>query len=90
MHISRAETDPTAHILVQYLAPGSCSTLALIVIHFHEQIQWLGLLCFIDEASRVHFALDGGVPVILHSIVSPTEKAEENKKLLLSAALKHS
>lgn len=70
---------PAASVLVQYLAPCSGLTLALLVIHLHEQVQRLGLLSFIEEASRVHLPLDGGVPVILHSIVSPAEKAEGNR-----------
>lgn len=73
---------------VQYLALSCCLTLPLLVIHLHKQVQRLGLLGFIEETSRVHFPLDGGVPVILHSIVSPAERAEGNKPSL--PALKHS
>lgn len=73
---------------MQYLALSCCLTGLLLVIHLHEEVQRLGLLGFIEETSRVHFPLDGGVPVILHSIVGPAEKAEGNKSPL-TAALKH-
>lgn len=73
---------------MQYLALSRRLTLLLLVIHLHKEVQRLGLLGFIEETSRVHFPLDGGIPVILHSIVGPAE-AEGNKPSL-TAALKHS
>lgn len=76
-------------MLLWYLAPSSRSTLALLVIHLHEQVQWLGLLRVVEEAARVHLALDGGVPVILHSIVGPAKQVAE-KKTPSGTALKHS
>lgn len=64
---------------MQYLALSCRLTLPLLVIHLYKEVQRLGLLGFIEETSRVHFPFDGGVPVILHSIVGSAEEAEGNK-----------
>lgn len=45
---------------------------AVLVLELHQQVHGgLAVLGLAQEASRVHLPLDGGVPVILHSIVCP-------------------
>lgn len=43
----------------------------ILVLKFQEQVDGLAVSGLVWETSRVYFPFDGGVPVILHSIVCP-------------------
>lgn len=46
----------------------------VLVLKFQKQVDRLAVSGLIWEASCVYLPLDGGVPVILHSIVRPVGK----------------
>lgn len=55
-----------------HLAFRGGRTLAVLVLQLQQQVHGgFAVSGLTQEASRVHFPLDGGVPVILHSIVCP-------------------
>lgn len=58
--------------LPTHLAFHRLDTLVLIlVLKFQEQVDGLAVSGLVWETSRVYLPFDGGVPVILHSIVRP-------------------
>lgn len=68
------ERRPEAeHLGAPHLAFRRVDTLvAVLVLELQQQVHGgLAVLGLVQEASRVHLPFDGGVPVILHSIVRP-------------------
>lgn len=48
--------------------------LVILVLELQEQVDRLAVSGLVWEPSRVDFPFDGGIPVILHSIVCPEEE----------------
>lgn len=90
----RSQTDPEPHPAAKRLGQpshlafrGVGTLMAVLVLELQKQVHG-GLTVFglAPEASCVHLPFDGGVPVILHSIVCP---AGANRGLLSPSPTAH-